>query len=483
MCEILKVMTGRIKEQKQLEKLLQSNDSEFVAVYGRRRVGKTYLVKEYFKGEFAFWHTGLSPYDRDRKNLLQDQLNAFHHTLLRYGLKETPCPKTWMDAFFLLEQLLETKKQGEKKVVFIDELPWLDTARSRFVPAFENFWNGWAAKRDDILLIVCGSATSWMEDNLINNKGGLYGRITERIHLSPFTLAECKSFYGEAGVKMSLYDIAQSYMVLGGIPYYMKMVDPDLSLAQNIDKLFFAKDAKLGDEFDLLFGSLFINPEQYKSIVRLLATRHSGFTRETISEKTGIENGGGLTRQLKALMASDFIVKYTPFGESTRTPYYRLTDCFCRFWLYFIERKGVTDSNFWMNNLKSPALNAWRGYAFEELCLNHVDGIKKALGVSGVNSEEAQWSVKGDDDKDGTQIDLIIDRADNVVNLCEIKSYNGEFKVTKEYDKKLNNRLNILQEKLPKRKIIHSTLITTEGLVSNEYRDAFQKVVILEDLV
>ena len=218
MCVIIEFMTGRTKEQKQLEKLLQSKDSEFVAVYGRRRVGKTYLVKEYFHGDFAFWHTGLSPYDRDKKNMLQDQLNAFHHTLLRYGLKETPCPKTWMDAFFLLEQLLETKEQGEKKVVFIDELPWLDTARSRFVPAFENFWNGWAAKRNDILLIVCGSATSWMEDNLINNKGGLYGRLTQKIHLSPFTLSECRSFFAERGIKMSLYDVAQSYMVLGVFP-------------------------------------------------------------------------------------------------------------------------------------------------------------------------------------------------------------------------------------------------------------------------
>lgn len=475
-------MVGRINEQQQLLKLYNSKESEFVAVYGRRRVGKTYLIKETFKGNFTFWHTGLSPYDRDKSNLLQDQLITFHNSLSAYGLKESRPPKSWIEAFSLLKMLIASRPESEKKVVFIDELPWMDTPRSRFVPALENFWNGWAATRDDVLLIVCGSATSWMEDNLINNKGGLYGRLTQKIHLSPFTLSECRSFFAERGMKMSLYDVAQSYMVLGGIPYYMKMFDSNLSFAQNIDELFFIKDAKLNDEFDLLFGSLFINPEQYKSIVRLLAGRHCGYTREEISNRTGIQNGGNLTKQLKALIASDFIEKYIPFGEDRKKSYYRLCDSFCRFWLYFLERKQISDKHFWMNNINSPSLNVWRGHAFEELCLNHIDTIKKALGVSGVNTNESQWSVCGDDEKDGTQIDLIIDRADNVVNLCEMKFYNEEFRVTKDYCKKLMHRINHLQERLPRRKVVHLTLVTTEGLFSNEYQGVFQKVLTLGDL-
>ena len=281
---------------------------------------------------------------------------------------------------------------------------------------------------------------------------------------------------------MSLYDVAQSYMVLGGIPYYMKMFDSNLSFAQNIDELFFTKDAKLNDEFDLLFGSLFINPEQYKSIVRLLAGRHCGYTREEISNRTGIQNGGNLTKQLKSLIASDFIEKYIPFGEDRKKPHYRLCDSFCRFWLYFLERKQISDKHFWMNNINSPSLNVWRGHAFEELCLNHIDTIKKALGVSGVNTNESQWSVCGDDEKDGAQIDLIIDRADNVVNLCEMKFYNEEFRVTKDYSKKLMHRINLLQERLPRRKVVHLTLVTTEGLFSNEYQGVFQKVLTLGDL-
>ena len=476
-------MVGRNKERNQLEKRFKSLNSEFVAIYGRRRVGKTYLVKEHFKDRFAFWHTGLSPYDRERTHLMEDQLKAFHTNLLRYGLPDCAVPKSWLDAFALLSRLLESQGNNGKKVVFIDELPWMDTARSRFIPAFESFWNGWASKRDDVLLIVCGSATSWIEDNLINSKGGLYGRLTDKIHLHPFTLPECREYFRDNQIAMSDYDIAQSYMVIGGIPYYMGFFEKGFSLAQNIDRLFFAADAKLEDEFDLLFGSLFINPEQYKSIVRLLATRHSGFTREEIALKTGIPNGGGLSNQLKSLIASDFITYYIPFGQGARQARYKLTDNFCSFWLRFHDRKMVTDPRFWENNINTPALNTWRGIAFEELCLRHISLLKRALGVEGVSSFESAWSIKNDDQSDGQQIDLIIDRADNVVNLCEMKFYNTEFKVTKDYYKKLNDRLNTVQEHLPKRKVIHLTLVTTEGLAHNEYSGIFQRVITLEDLL
>ena len=190
-----------------------------------------------------------------------------------------------------------------------------------------------------------------------------------------------------------------------------------------------------------------------------------------------------MTTQLKSLVASNFIVKYEAFGGRERKIYrYRLCDGFCRFWLFFRDKKQISDRKFWMNNVKSPVLNTWRGYAFEEICLNHIDEIKEALGVSGVNSKESQWALRGDDDVDGTQIDLVIERADNVVNLCEMKFYNEEFRVTKEYNKKLSHRLNLLQERIPKRHVVHMTLITTEGLAPNEYMSAFQKVITLEDL-
>ena len=475
-------MVGRIEEIRQLEKLYSSGRSEFVAVYGRRRVGKTYLVKEVFKDRLVFWHTGVSPYDGDGDSLMEDQLRVFHYNLIRYGLEEKKCPDSWIEAFNMLGRLVESKTGDGKKVIFIDELPWMDTPRARFIPALENFFNDWVSKRDDIMLVVCGSATSWIEDKLIHSKGGLYRRLTDTIHLKPFSLAECREYYESQGIRMSDYDIAQSYMVMGGIPFYMSFLDRELSLAQNIDRLFFAEGAKLEDEFDLLLGSLFVNPEQYRSIIKFLARRHGGYTRTEIVQGTGLPDGGGLTQQLKALIASNFITKYVPFGEKKSKVHFKLSDSFCRFWLTFKESGEITDTEYWQHNSNSQALNVWRGIAFEELCLNNIRSIKKALEIGGVSTNESSLSVKGDDTREGSQIDLIIERADNVVNLCEMKFYNDEFKVTKEYNRKLNQRLNLVSELIPKRKVVHMTLITTEGLAKNEYSGIFQKTITLDAL-
>ena len=475
-------MVGRIEEIRQLEKLYSSGRSEFVAVYGRRRVGKTYLVKEVFKNRLVFWHTGVSPYDGEGSSLMEDQLRAFHYNLVRYGLEEKKCPDSWIEAFNMLGRLVESKTGDGKKVIFIDELPWMDTPRARFIPALENFFNDWVSKRDDIMLVVCGSATSWIEDKLIHSKGGLYRRLTDTIHLKPFSLAECREYYESQGIRMSDYDIAQSYMVMGGIPFYMSFLDRELSLAQNIDRLFFAEGAKLEDEFDLLLGSLFVNPEQYRSIIKFLARRHGGYTRTEIVQGTGLPDGGGLTQQLKALIASNFITKYVPFGEKKSKVHFKLSDSFCRFWLTFKESGEITDTEYWQHNSNSQALNVWRGIAFEELCLNNIRSIKKALEIGGVSTNESSLSVRGDDTREGSQIDLIIERADNVVNLCEMKFYNDEFKVTKEYNRKLNQRLNLVSELIPKRKVVHMTLITTEGLAKNEYSGIFQKTITLDAL-
>lgn len=474
-------MVGRKEEIKQLEKLYASGRSEFIAVYGRRRVGKTYLIKEVFKDRLSFWHTGVSPYDMVRESRMDNQLRVFYNNLLRYGSVEDNIPQNWFDAFGMLARLIEAKPGSGKRVLFIDELPWMDTPRAGFVPALENFYNDWVARRDDIMLIVCGSATSWIEDTLINSKGGLYRRLTDTIHLKPFTLSECREFYRSVDMVMSDYDIAQSYMILGGIPFYMGFFDREYSLAQNIDRLFFCENPKLEDEFSLLLGSLFTNPEQYRSIIKLLGRRHSGYTRGEIAKMTGLPDGGGLSKQLKSLMASNFIIKYIPFGTK-KEAHYKLSDSFCRFWLTFKEKEDITDHNFWQHNCTSQMLNIWRGIAFEELCLNHIQNIKKALEVGGVASAESSCIISGEGSGDGTQIDLMIDRADNVINLCEMKFYGDEFRVTKEYHKKLAHRISLLSEKLPKRKVIHLTLITTEGLSRNEYSGIFQKVITLEEL-
>jgi hypothetical protein len=261
-----------------------------------------------------------------------------------------------------------------------------------------------------MMLVVCGSANSWMLDNLVNNHGGLYGRTTYEIKLTPFSLAECEQFYESRGIQLSRYDIAQANMILGGIPYYMNYFMRGKSLAQNIDNLFFAQNAKLKDEFVKLFASVFTNPDEMIRIVRYLATKRKGYTREDISKGAHLSYNGDLSKWLRALAASDFIVSYVPFGESARNVHFRLTDPFCLFYLKFVDGQTEMDEAFWMNNVDSPKIISWRGFAFEDLCLRHVDSIKRALQIGGISSSQSAWSVSGDDEQEGTQIDLLISR-------------------------------------------------------------------------
>lgn len=473
---------GRKQEIEEFNNLYNSGKAEFVAVYGRRRVGKTFLVKELFHDKMTFYHSGLSPFDKERKIGIKDQLEAFYASMMQYGLEESSCPKSWSEAFRMLGQLLDTINDDARQVVFIDELPWMDTPRSKFLVAFEHFWNSWGAWRDRVMLIVCGSATSWMLDNLINNKGGLYDRLTWQMKLSPFTLGECKEFFDSKGLPMSFYDLAETYMILGGIPYYLNYFQKGKSLAQQIDMLFFARNAKLNMEFDRLFGSLFSNPEEYKAVVRQLARRHTGYTREELANQLGITPGGNFSKMLEVLKASDFITRYHPFGKSRKEIRYRLVDSYCQFHLHFIEGRHITDINYWQHSLNKPQLNTWRGIAFEQLCFNHVNRIKRALGVEGVVSEESAWVVRGDDDHVGAQIDMLIIRDDRVVNLCEMIFLSKAYTPQAEDETSLRARVASLQEHLSFKQTIHLTLVTTVGLESNAHSGIFQQVVTLKDL-
>ena len=476
-------LIGRKNEIEELNRLYSSNKSEFVAVYGRRRVGKTFLIDGVLKGKITFRHAGLSPVDeKNKKNSLKDQLQHFYYSLKAQGADVRKRPASWMEAFYLLSQFLEKKDDGGRQVVFIDELPWLDTPRSGFITAFEGFWNTWACHRDNLMLVVCGSANSWMLDNLVNNHGGLYGRTTYEIKLSPFTLNECELFYKEQDIRISRYDVVQSYMILGGIPYYLGYMQKGLSLAQNIDHIFFAPQAKLNTEFDRLFASVFTNPDEMKRIVTILAGRRTGYSRKDLLEALGKGTSGSFSKMLDALVSSDFVESYIPFGEGKRDELFRLVDPFCLFYLRFIKGKRTMDSEFWLHNVTSSSVNSWRGFAFEEVCFRHILQIKHALGITGISTTQSPWCFKGNSDTPGTQVDMLIDRRDNIVDMCEMKFYSEEFTVDKNYHAILVHRQNVLSDILPKRKSVHNVLVTTFGLKYNEYSGDFQNVVTLDDL-
>ncbi|MBR1502376.1 MAG: ATP-binding protein [Prevotella sp.] len=477
MCTII----GRKQEIKELTRRYESGRAEFIAIYGRRRVGKTFLINEVLGDGMVFHHTGLSPYDRKRKVSLKSQLQNFQFSLIRHGLEGIAQPKSWMEAFFLLEQLLERLDNGSRQVVFIDELPWMDTARSGFLTALEAFWNGWGCSRHNLCLVVCGSATSWMLDNIINNKGGLYGRLTCEMKLSPFTLLECEQFFESRKIDLSRYNIIQAYMILGGIPFYLDCFNPSLSLAQNIDTLFFNPKAKLGDEFERLFNSVFDNATDCMKIIRCLSKRHAGYRRDVIARKTDINPNGDFTKMLKALIASDFVTRYVPWGTANNEEYYKLSDCFCWFWLHFKEGKAITERDYWMNHMQESEISSWRGIAFEEVCLQHIQQIKMALQIAGVTSRESSLVVSGDDDVDGMQIDLLIDRADDVVNVCEMKYSKSNYAITKSYAEKLQKRIDTLEQTQPDKKF-HLTFVTVNPLERNRHTDMVKSAVTAEEL-
>lgn len=470
-------MIGREKEQRELLDLLDKDESQFCAVYGRRRVGKTYLIRETFDNHFAFSHTGLANVEKEQ------QLAEFKDSLKRYGAKKIRTPKDWFEAFHQLEHLLEASEEN-KKVVFIDELPWMDTTSSNFVSALEHFWNGWANMRKDIVLIVCGSATSWIMSKIIMNHGGLYGRLTSQIFLKPFSLHECESYAEYLGVNLSRKDLAEAYMILGGVPFYWSHLKRGESLAQNIDRLFFADDAKLANEFDALYKSLFKFPAPYVTIVSALAKKKAGMTRKEILDETKLLDNETFIRALRELEQCGFIRKYTMLGRKVKGAIYQLMDNYTLFYFQFLQ-DGRKDAHFWSNNIVSPQHYAWSGLAFERVCLQHLPQIKRKLGISGVVSNAFSWAYSFKDEEDKVvkfQIDLLIDRNDNMINLCEMKFSTSEYEVSKSEEEHLRRRLSRFVEATKTEKSINYTLVTTCGLAPTKHSNIFQLVVVLDDL-
>jgi AAA+ ATPase superfamily predicted ATPase len=464
---------GRKEEKAVLSNVFSSKQSEFVAIYGRRRIGKTYLVRELFSDKFSFEISGLA------NTNTKEQLLNFRLTLKKMTNENVETPKSWLEAFSQLSDYLE-KCEQKRKVLFFDEMPWMDTPRSGFLTALEHFWNGWASARKDIVLIVCGSATSWIINNLVNNHGGLHNRLTHTINLKPFTLSECEQYCKWRKLDFSRYQMAQIYMAMGGIPFYLSKIERGLSVAQNIDKLFFAANPKLKNEFGNLYAALFRNSGDYVKIVEALSKKGKGLTRDEISKQTKMSNGGGLTKVLQDLEYCDFIRKYYSFGKKTRNTLYQITDSYTLFYFKFIQKNEHNDAHFWSNSIDTPLHNTWAGLAFEMLVLQHVQEVKNALGISGIQSSISTW--RSETSEKAAQIDLVINRKDGIINMLEIKYSKEKFTVTKDYEENLRNKIFTFKAETHARNAVHLVMLTSFGLNRNKYTDIVQKELDLNCL-
>lgn len=471
-------LIGRKEEQEILQKALKSNRPEMIAVLGRRRVGKTFLIQKAYEDRIVFEITGAQHATKE------EQLINFMFEISKIAQSPMPIPtpSSWMEAFVLLIKLLENKQSTEKLVVFFDEVPWLATPKSGFLRALGFFWNSWAVKQN-IAVVICGSATSWMIQKVVNHTGGLHNRITRRIYLAPFTLKETEEYLKSQQLYFNRYHIVQIYMAMGGIPHYLNALQTGRSAIQNIEQICFSKNGLLKNEFTRLYPSLFANADNHIIIIKTLAKSRQGLTRLQIVKKSKLSNGGGLTKILEELEHSGFISTYHPFNKKKKEKLYRLTDEYSLFYLQFIEDKIHEGQDIWQQLSQTQSFKTWSGYAFENICLKHIPQIKKALGISGVYSLSSSFYKKGTDKEKGTQIDLLIDRNDHVINLIEVKFYNETFVMTKKYATELREKMGVFRHTTKTKKYLTWVMLTTFGLQHNQHSlGLVQNVLTLDDL-
>jgi uncharacterized protein len=467
---------GRIQEQERLKAIVKSDRSEFVAVYGRRRVGKTYLIKEYFGQQFDFYMTGYA------NATTSQQLFNFDQEMSMQGSEVyEQGARNWLEAFQRLKRHIDRPKDKRKKIIFIDELPWFDTHGSDFMIGLEHFWNGWAARRRDIVLIVCGSAASWMINELIGNTGGLHNRVTHRMRILPFTLAETESLLQSRHCVFDRYQILQLYMCLGGIPYYLEGIAPGLSATQAIQQLLFDPNGRLHNEFYNLYRSLFRKHEVYETVVRSLATKTKGMSRLELIAASKIKSGGTLTKVLVDLEESGFITSYAALDLKNKNTLYRLSDYYTHFFFSFIAPVKKQKIQHWDKMIDQPSHRAWQGFTFEQVCMDHISAIKTSLGISGIDAHHVTWS--GTSASASAQVDLVIDRRDHVINLCECKFSIGEYVITKAYAEELRKKESVFRAVTQTKKAIHTVLITTYGVAESMYKySTMQREVTMDDL-
>src|SRR5579859_4914940 len=449
-------LIGRETEKRTLQEALDSQGPELMALFGRRRVGKTFLVRQYYAEYLVFEFTGT----RDAK--LSQQLQNFTKALGKAvgNDKLYRVPDNWSDAFDLLTNLVTTKMRTRKAVVFLDEFPWLNTHKSGFLPAFDHWWNSWGNTQSNLVVVICGSAASWMIKNIVNNKGGLHNRITRKIRLLPFTLQEAAQYLEVLHVNMERYHLLQIYMVMGGIPHYLKEVKKGESATQAIDRICFAKDGLLHGEFKNLYYSLFDDATRHLKVIRALATNKAGLTRNQIMEDSGLSSGGTVTELLEELVESGFVTGWLPYDRKSKDTIYKLTDEYTHFYLRFMENSRSYGSGTWEKFSTGQSWRSWSGIAFERICLKHIHQLKKAIGIAAVHTEESAWRYLSKTGK-GAQIDLVIDRKDFAINICEMKYAEKEFSIDKAYANELENKRTVFKEATRTRKSLFLTMVTT----------------------
>lgn len=481
---------GRVKEHAELKDIFHSNKPEFVAVCGRRRIGKTFLIRNYFRSKKCLYFEMMGL----QNGLLKEQLENFTESLSEAFYDKMPIQtvKSWKEAFQRLTIVIEKQNPKIPIILFFDELPWMATKRSGLLAALGYFWNKYWVNFKNIKLIICGSSASWILKKIIHNKGGLHNRVTRQINLRPFSLKETKAYFNSMGLSLNDNQVLEAYMAVGGIPYYLNGFKKNASVNQNINNLCFRQEGILFDEFEKLFRSLFDKAEAYIELLRLIAKKRYGISRFVLETQSTLSTKGGtLTERLKDLEDAGFILSFLPLWNKSRGIYYKVIDEFSLFYLTWIEPEKLTlikmeeKNNFWVQKYKMPVWNTWAGLSFEAVCYKHIEAIRHALHIP-ANSRAGVWRTLSheDDERGGAQIDLLFDREDDAITLCEIKYSAHPFVMNKEFLKSMINKKEVLIKSIHTKKQLLMAVIAPYGIKNNFYADDLDPgVVKLSDLM
>ena len=475
----IKHLIGRKAELKQLESIIHSSRPEFIAIYGRRRVGKTFLIRQFASAQKSIKYFDFSG---QQNSPLQNQIDNFCVRLEEAFKITRPLqrPKGWKEALLLLNSFLNEQTKNKKCMLFFDELPWIASRNSAFVSALDYIWNQYWSRNKNIKLIVCGSAASWIIEKVINAKGGLHNRVTGQMNLSPFNLNEVESYLRDKGIKLTRIEILKIYMAIGGVPFYWTHIQKGKSGAESIDSLFFRKAAPLKDEFQRLLSSLFENSEVHKKIVEALANNRHGVSREELLAQLKIKSGGQFNRYLNELTISGFIQEFIPYGRKKKNHYFRLIDPFCFFYLKWqTEISGGRTS--WKSLQNTPRLQSWLGYTFENVCIMHEEKIKQVMELTDSVVTSSSWSFRPSvrsQKEQGVQFDLLWKRKDGVIQIFEIKYSESPFKLEKNYAKVLSNKIEIFKEKTKFKGQVFLTLVSPFGLAQGLWNDDIVDTVV-----
>lgn len=476
------MIIGRKRELESLEKCFSSKEAQFVTVYGRRRVGKTFLIREFFKGKrcYFFHATGI------QGGNMAAQLEKFSHALSKtfHGGARMAVPRNWSEALQALQYEIE-RVEG-KVVIFLDELPWMATRRSRLLQEIDYYWNNIWAGMSTIILVLCGSSSSWIVRKIIKGKGGFYKRTTLKLPIQPFSLSETREFLRHKKIRLNEKNIVSLYMSLGGVPYYLNLVESQKTSQKNIQRLFFDDNSPLMDEFNTLFDSLFYTPGPYKDIVREIAHHQEGLTWSEIEAKVGSSSrGGSLTDRLENLCFSGYLTKYRQWRDSGED-FYKVTDEFCLFYLRWVEphEGGTFDSDYWLYQASKPAYYSWSGYAFESVCRKHIHKILRALDIrSGAPMNPWRHASRSWSDDDGAQVDLVVEQLDGAITLIEIKYTDKIFSIDKRYAQDLERKIRVFHDTTGVKEEIFLAMVSANGVRKNVYaKELLSGVATLEDL-